>query len=79
MATLYWLQCGGCGGDTMSFLNSDSPDLVELFDTLGIRLLWHPSLSTLPPAAHDDLVENIVQSEQALDILARIGDRPRFF
>jgi hypothetical protein len=22
MTSLYWLQCGGCGGDTMSSLNS---------------------------------------------------------
>lgn len=73
MATLYWLQCGGCGGDTMSFLNSDSPDLIELFDTLGIRLLWHPSLSTLSPTAHDELIENIAQGEQALDILVVEG------
>jgi len=73
MATLYWLQCGGCGGDTMSFLNSNAPDLVELFDTLGIRLLWHPSLSTLSPAEHDELLESLVQGEQALDILVVEG------
>jgi len=45
MASLYWLTCDGCGGDTLSLLNSDSPDLLELFDTLDIRLLWHPSSS----------------------------------
>lgn len=22
MTSLYWLQCGGCGGDTMSLLNA---------------------------------------------------------
>ncbi len=70
---LYWMQCGGCGGDTMSFLNSDSPDIVELFATLDIGLLWHPSLSTLPPAAHNELLERLVQGEQALDILVVEG------
>lgn len=73
MATLFWLQCGGCGGDTMSLLNSESPDLAELFDTLDIRLLWHPSLSTLSPAAQNELVESLIREEQALDILVVEG------
>ena len=29
-STLYWLQGGGCGGDTMALLSTESPDLVEL-------------------------------------------------
>ena len=70
---LYWMQCGGCGGDTMSFLSSDSPDLVELFATLDVRLLWHPSLSALPPVAQNDLTEALVQGEEALDILVVEG------
>lgn len=70
---LYWMQCGGCGGDTMSFLNADTPDLVELLGTLDIRLLWHPSLSILSPAAQNELTESLVQGEQALDILVVEG------
>ena len=73
MASLYWLQCGGCGGDTMSFLNSNAPDVVELFEALGIQVLWHPSLSTLSPAAHDELLERLIEGEQTLDILVVEG------
>ncbi len=73
MASLFWLQCGGCGGDSMSFLNAESPDLIELFDTLGIRLLWHPSLSTLSPAEQAALIESLAEGEQALDILVVEG------
>lgn len=73
MVSLYWLQCGGCGGDTMSFLNAEAPDVVELFQRLGIELLWHPSLSTLSPAAHDALVEELIQDERQLDILVVEG------
>jgi len=73
MASLFWLQCGGCGGDTMSFLNTESPDMIELFDILGIQLLWHPSLSTLSPVAQNELVESLTQGEQALDILVVEG------
>jgi len=45
MRTVYWLQCGACGGDTMSFLAMESPDMVELFREQNLEMLWHPSLS----------------------------------
>lgn len=73
MTSLFWMQCGGCGGDTMSFLNADSPDLIELFDTLGIRLLWHPSLSTESPSVQNELIESLLEGEQPLDILVVEG------
>src|ERR1035437_3171384 len=70
---LYWLQAGGCGGDTMSFLGANSPDLIELFAALEIELLWHPSLSTLSAGAHDELLAGLLQGERALDILVLEG------
>lgn len=73
MANLYWLQCGGCGGDSMSFLSNETPDVPELFGTLNIDLLWHPSLSTLSPAEQAALTESIVEGERALDILVVEG------
>ncbi|MCK5417188.1 MAG: hypothetical protein KAI93_01755, partial [Desulfobacterales bacterium] len=42
---LYWIQCGGCGGDTWSFFNAESPNVVELLSSFDIELLWHPSIS----------------------------------
>ena len=44
-SNVYWLQCGGCGGDTWSLFNAESPNVVELFNALDINLLWHPSIS----------------------------------
>lgn len=38
---LYWMQAGGCGGDTMSFLGTESPDVPTLLQTLDVDLLWH--------------------------------------
>lgn len=73
MASLFWLQCGGCGGDSMSFLNAESPDMVELFETLGIQLLWHPSLSTLSPVAQNSLIDSLIDGDQPLDILVVEG------
>ncbi len=73
MVSLFWIQSGGCGGDTMSFLNAQSPDLIELFDSLGISLLWHPSLSNGHTRRFDQLIEQILAGEQPLDILCVEG------
>ena len=43
--SLLWIQCGGCGGDTWSFFNAESPNVMELFSSFDIELLWHPSIS----------------------------------
>ncbi len=69
MKTAYWLQGGGCGGDTFSFLSSEFPDVVELFHTLDIELLWHPSFSHISPSAHEKLLARIQSREQPLDLL----------
>ena len=38
--TLYWLQCGACGGDSMALLGVESPDLVEAL--VGIETTERP-------------------------------------
>ncbi len=68
MKTAYWLQGGGCGGDTFSFLSSEYPDVVELFRSLDIELLWHPSLSNISPVDHEHLLHEILAGNQPLDI-----------
>ncbi|MBM9512850.1 NADH:ubiquinone oxidoreductase [Desulfogranum marinum] len=69
MKTAYWLQGGGCGGDTFSFLSSEFPNVVELLHSLNIKLLWHPSFSHVSPTEHDQLFTRILTGEQPLDIL----------
>ncbi|MDY0223150.1 MAG: NADH:ubiquinone oxidoreductase [Desulfobacterium sp.] len=69
MTTLYWIQGGSCGGDTFSFLSSESPNIIELFRMLKINLLWHPSITNISPRQHDDLLNSIFSDEQPLDIL----------
>jgi hydrogenase small subunit len=71
--TLYWLQCGGCGGDTMSFLSLESPDVLEAFDLLDIEVLWHPSFSNISPAEHEQLLESILSGHRPLDVLCIEG------
>ncbi|MBW1943779.1 MAG: NADH:ubiquinone oxidoreductase, partial [Deltaproteobacteria bacterium] len=71
--TLYWIQGGGCGGDTWSFLGAEAPDLIELFELLDVELLWHPSLSDKSPEALEILIDRILRDEQPLDILCLEG------
>jgi NiFe hydrogenase small subunit HydA len=71
--TLYWIQGGSCGGDTWSLFNADTPDLTELFDFLGLELLWHQSLSSLSSDALDALNRDILEGRQPLDILCLEG------
>ncbi len=71
--TLYWLQCGGCGGDTMSLLNSESPDIVELLTLAEIEVLWHPSLSNISIKKQRELNKQLLSGTQSLDVLCIEG------
>jgi hydrogenase small subunit len=68
--TLFWLQGGACGGDSMSLLGTDSPELPRLLELLGIELLWHPSLSSGDCAR---LIRELADGERPLDILCVEG------
>lgn len=71
--SLYWIQCGGCGGDTMSFLSADTPDVGELFDTCDVSLLWHPSLANQSASEARAMTQDIVDGTLALDVLVVEG------
>lgn len=71
--TLYWLQGGGCGGDTMALLSTESPDLVELLGLIEVEVLWHPSMSNVSPVQHRRLIEALLSGEQELDFLCVEG------
>lgn len=66
-----WLQSGGCGGCSMSLLNADSGDFVRSLQGLGLRLRWHPALSS-----GDDFIETIhalAEGRRTVDVLAVEG------
>jgi hydrogenase small subunit len=70
---LYWLQAGGCGGDSMSMLNMDSPEFFELNRESGINILWHPSMSNQSASDHAVLLGELSSGERSLDILCVEG------
>lgn len=72
-ATLFWMQCGGCGGDTWSFFNAQSPDAIEFFKAHNVDVLWHPSTSSMLPDELKALMDRIISGNQQLDILCVEG------
>ena len=46
MTTVFWLQAGSCGGETMAILSADRPSFSDLLDNYQLELLWQPSLTT---------------------------------
>lgn len=71
--TLYWLQGGGCGGDTWSLFNSESPYISEMLTALNIEILWHPSVSIGSALEHKSLINLVLSGETKLDILCVEG------
>lgn len=71
--TLFWLQGGGCGGDSMALLGMDSPNICELMELNDIEVLWHPSFSNQSPLESGRLIEAILSGDQPLDIFCFEG------
>lgn len=71
--TLFWIQGGSCGGDSMSMLSIEWPSILELAKLGGIDIVWHPSLSAGSFREHDSLIRDLVSGRRPLDILCVEG------
>ncbi len=70
---MIWLQSGGCGGCTLSWLGSTWGPLFETLTDSGIELLWHPSVSEATAAEALALLEDCAEGRRTLDILCVEG------
>ncbi|MEJ2621109.1 MAG: HupU protein [Candidatus Thiodiazotropha sp.] len=70
---LLWLQSGGCGGCSLSLLCAEGPDLLTLFESAGINVLWHPSVSESCGGELIELLQRILDGEVPLDLLCLEG------
>jgi len=70
---LYWLQSGGCSGDSMSLLTCDC-NIFDFFEINNINILWHPSLSTTSFTQHQKILNDIESDDIDLDILCVEGN-----
>ncbi|MDP1985083.1 MAG: HupU protein, partial [Sulfuritalea sp.] len=70
---LLWLQSGGCGGCTLSWLGSEHGPLFRVLADEGIELLWHPSLSEACLDEARDLIAHCASGQVAVDVLCIEG------
>ncbi len=73
MANLLWLQGGACSGNTMSFLNAQEPNVIELVVDYGINILWHPTIGLEIGHQVSDLLSSCVAGKTQLDIFVFEG------
>ena len=77
MASVLWLQGGACSGNTMSFLNAEEPNVVDLIVDFGLDLLWHPSLGLELGNNAQKVFWDCASGERPLDIFVFEGTRDR--
>ena len=73
MASVLWLHGGACSGNTMSFLNADEPNVVDLIVDFGLDLLWHPSLGMELGENAKKIFNDAASGERELDIFVFEG------
>jgi hydrogenase small subunit len=77
-ATLLWIGCGSCSGESMAILGAEGPgkegdNLLDFLEQNHVRLLWHPSLSLESPKHAEGIIHRIVAGEQKLSLLCVEG------
>ena len=73
MASVLWLHGGACSGNTMSFLNADEPNVVDLIVDFGLDIIWHPSLGMELGENAQKLFRDCVTGEREMDIFVFEG------
>lgn len=68
-----WLQSGGCGGCTLSWLGSEIAPLFGLLRDEGIEMVWHPSFSEASADAALAIIEGCADGSLAFDVLCIEG------
>ena len=68
-----WVQSGGCGGCTLSWLNTTTRDLFGQWRDAGLELLWHPALSQACGDEVLDLLADCADGRVAFDVLCVEG------
>jgi Ni,Fe-hydrogenase I small subunit len=72
-ARVLWLQSGGCGGCTMSFLCAGVRDLPATLAGAGLELAWHPTLSEESGAEVTARLARFEAGDEPVDLLCVEG------
>ncbi|MBK7565791.1 MAG: HupU protein [Propionivibrio sp.] len=70
---LLWLQSGGCGGCTLSWLGYEHGPLFQVLADEGIELVWHPSVSEAGVDEARELITRCADGRVELDVLCIEG------
>ena len=70
---ILWLQSGGCGGCTLSWLGAEQGSLFATLADEGLQLLWHPSLSRESCGEARALLGACAAGELGFDLLVLEG------
>ncbi len=70
---ILWLQSGGCGGCTLSWLGAEGSALFTTLADENIEILWHPSLSQESCGEARDLITACADGSLPFDVLALEG------
>ena len=70
---LVWLQSGGCGGCTLSWLGSEWGSLYATLADAGIEIVWHPSLSEASADEALTILEDCAEGRREFDVLCLEG------
>ncbi len=73
MASVLWLHGGACSGNTMSFLNADEPNVVDLIVDFGLDIIWHPSLGMELGENAQKIFRDCASGEREMDIFVMEG------
>jgi NiFe hydrogenase small subunit HydA len=76
MYNLLWIQGSSCGGDTISVLNAEQPEILTALQMLDVRLVWHPFLSPEGGREAAFLLETLAAGREKLDVLVVEGAVP---
>ena len=68
-----WLQSGGCGGCTLSWLGSGQGSLFQVLADEGVELLWHPSISEAGVEQAMELIGDCAAGRTEVDVLCIEG------
>ena len=73
MLNVLWLQSGGCGGCTLSWIGGDGGPLFATLADAGIEIVWHPSLSEASADESLDILESCADGRRDFDVLCIEG------
>src|SRR5690349_11432495 len=73
MSSVLWFQGGACSGNTMSFLNAEEPNVVDLIVDFGLEVVWHPSLGLELGENATKIFWDIARGDRPLDIFVFEG------